>query len=205
MPTLCLPGHFPHAPDPRKGSGLTRSATFLPGRLPCVHELAGHFYSSPQRLRSSWAWASSARAAADIAAAHKPLTFPTAHSWSSTKEVFMSAVLRPIDLSSEGSQSPLFSVIDQAMGPCDDDINLRLQGELKAAFHRRCNVLGKTMAERMRELMALDAMGEEHVRSLMLKHCAVSTTSAPRPALAPVATLAPTSVQADANPQASEA
>jgi hypothetical protein len=205
MPTLCLPGQLPHARDHRKGPGLKRSATFLPGRLPCVHELAGHFYSSPQRLRNSWAWASSARAAADIAAAHKPLTFPTAHNWSSTVEVFMSAVLRPIDLSLGGSAPPLFSVIDEAMGPCDDDINLRLQAELKAAFHRRCNKLGKTMAERMRELMALDALGEEHVRSLMLKHCAVIGTSVGHPAPAPALAAVPTSVQADANPQASEA
>jgi hypothetical protein len=205
VPTTFLPGQFRHARVPRKGSSPKRSASLLPERLLCVHEVAGHFYSSPQRLRSSWAWASSARAAADIAAAHKPLTFTTAHNWSSTKEVFMSAVLRPIDLSPGGSPPPLFSVIDQALGPCDDDINLRLQAELKAAFHRRCNKLGKTMAERMRELMALDALGEEHVRSLMLKHCAVIGTSAGHPAPTPALAAVPTSAQADAKPQASEA
>lgn len=72
-----------------------------------------------------------------------------------------------IDLSTLGV--PLFSVIDEAFGACDDTLDVRLQGELKAAFQRHCHQIKKPMGERLRELIALDALGQAHVRSLVEK------------------------------------
>ena len=72
-----------------------------------------------------------------------------------------------IDLSTLGV--PLFSVIDEAFGACDDTLDVRLQAELKAAFQRHCHQIKKPMGERLRELIALDALGQAHVRSLVEK------------------------------------
>lgn len=103
----------------------------------------------------------------------------------------MSHVPTFVDLQLVEDPAPLFSVIDDAMGPCDDALDIRVQAELKAQFHRHCNTLGRSMAERMRELMALDALGEEHVRSLMLARMNVIGTVGQRPATEPVRTEAP--------------
>lgn len=72
-----------------------------------------------------------------------------------------------IDLSTLGV--PLFSIIDEAFGACDDTLDVRLQAELKAAFQRHCHQIKKPMGERLRELIALDALGQAHVRSLVEK------------------------------------
>lgn len=72
-----------------------------------------------------------------------------------------------VDLSTLGV--PLFSVIDEAFGACDDTLDVRLQAELKAAFQRHCHQIKKPMGERLRELIALDALGQAHVRSLVEK------------------------------------
>lgn len=96
-----------------------------------------------------------------------------------------------VDLSDMGARHPkLFSVIDEALGPCDDNLDIRCQADLKMAFHSHCNKLGKTMAERMRELIALDALGHEHVGSLVAKRFAVIGMHAPNAAPAGVGTTA---------------
>lgn len=101
-----------------------------------------------------------------------------------------------VDLSDMGARHPkLFSVIDEALGPCDDTLEARLQAELKSAFHRHCNKLGKTMGERLRELIALDALGHEHVGSLVSKRFAVIGMYAPNASQTDVGTTDKTSVK----------
>lgn len=100
-----------------------------------------------------------------------------------------------IDLSGANHAPPLFSVIDEAFGGCDDGLDLRVQAELKSLFHKHCNKIGKPMGARIRELMALDALGQDHVRSLIDQHVArigmTSLTVAPQAAPQPVPTSQP--------------
>lgn len=93
-----------------------------------------------------------------------------------------------IDLGAHGV--PLFSVIDEAFGACDDTLDVRLQAELKAAFQRHCHQLNKPMGERLRELIALDALGQEHVRSLVEKRFSDIGLAAVTVARSPVPTTA---------------
>lgn len=84
-----------------------------------------------------------------------------------------------ICLSSFEGRPPLFSVIDDAMGPCDDSFDFRCQAELKEVFHRHCNKLGRSMGERIRELMALDSLGQDHVQSMVAARLSVIGIQAP--------------------------
>lgn len=79
--------------------------------------------------------------------------------------------LIPIEL--DGAGRPLFSVIDDALGSCDDNLDFRLQGELKGDFHRHCNKFKKSMGERIRELIALDTYGHDRIASLVASHVSV--------------------------------
>lgn len=108
----------------------------------------------------------------------------------------MANSLLSIDLSSANNAPPLFSVIDEAFGGCDDGLDLRVQAELKSIFHKHCHKIGKPMGERIRELMALDALGQDHVRILIERHMArigmSPLTVAPQAAQQPVPTSHPT-------------
>lgn len=79
----------------------------------------------------------------------------------------------PIPINLDSEPVPLFSVIDDALGGCDDFFDMRIQSELKDAFHKRCNGMNRSMAERLRELMALDAYGTDHIASLISGRIAV--------------------------------
>lgn len=88
------------------------------------------------------------------------------------------------------------SVIDDALGGKRiDSLEVRLSDELKDDFRHRCRGMGRSMGERMRELIALDTYGVEHVRSLVEQHAAVIGLSAPACAPASVRT----GIQADGN------
>ncbi len=73
----------------------------------------------------------------------------------------------PIDC--DGEALPEFSVtlLDRTLGALSESLEMRLQAELKADFHRHCRAMGRDMSERMRELMAIDAYGADHVRTLI--------------------------------------
>ncbi len=66
-------------------------------------------------------------------------------------------------------EPPQFSVtvLDRALGAMSENLEVRLQASLKQDFHQRCRVIGCDMSERIRELMAIDTYGPDHVRTLI--------------------------------------
>lgn len=79
------------------------------------------------------------------------------------------SVTTPIEIDCENGHPPEFSVtvLDRALGAINDTLEIRLQAKLKHDFHQHCRRLGCDMSERMRELMAIDTYGPDHVRTLI--------------------------------------
>lgn len=79
------------------------------------------------------------------------------------------SVTTPIEIDCEIGQTPRFSVtmLDRSLGTLSESLEMRLQADLKAAFHKHCRRLNRDMSERIRELMAIDAYGADHVRTLI--------------------------------------
>lgn len=74
-----------------------------------------------------------------------------------------------VPIECDGEQAPEFSVtlLDRSLGALSDSLEVRMQDSLKAAFHKHCRRRGCDMSERIRELMALDCFGADHVRTLI--------------------------------------
>ena len=79
------------------------------------------------------------------------------------------SVTTPIEIDCESGHPPEFSVtlLDRALGALTESLERRVQDQLKADFHKHCRRLGCDMSERVRELMAIDAYGPDHVRTLI--------------------------------------
>lgn len=103
----------------------------------------------------------------------------------------------PIEIDCDVDNDAQFALIDTALGPVDDDLDIRIQAKLKADFHAHARRLKRNMNERIRELIALDTYGPEHVRSLLDQQLGVMGIGAAHTAPRDVPSGAPTSNPAD--------
>jgi len=65
------------------------------------------------------------------------------------------------------------SALDQAIGPLGPKVEFRCQEQLREHFARHCRTMNRDVSQRLRELMALDVYGAEHVHSLLDQQLAV--------------------------------
>lgn len=82
------------------------------------------------------------------------------------------------------------SALDQAIGPLGPKVEFRCQEQLREHFARHCRTMNRDVSQRLRELMALDVYGAEHVQSLLDQQLAVLRIGGGIPS--------PTSVRTDA-------
>ena len=103
-----------------------------------------------------------------MARAHTSLTF-----LSPQLELPMSA--SPLEICIEGGEPPDYSLsaLDQAIGPLGPKVEFRCQEDLRADFARHCRTMNRDVSQRLRELMALDVYGPDHVQSLLQQQIAV--------------------------------
>lgn len=81
----------------------------------------------------------------------------------------------PLEICIDGGEPPDYSVssLDQAIGPLGPKVEFRCQEELRADFARHCRSMNRDVSQRLRELMALDAYGADHVQSLLQQQISV--------------------------------
>lgn len=65
------------------------------------------------------------------------------------------------------------SILDQAIGPLGPKVEFRCQEDLRADFARHCRTMNRDVSQRLRELMALDVYGADHVQSLLQQQISV--------------------------------
>ena len=81
---------------------------------------------------------------------------------------------RSIEICIDGSEPDYsLSALDQAIGPLGPKVEFRCQEDLRADFARHCRTMNRDVSQRLRELMALDVYGADHVHSLLDQQRAV--------------------------------
>lgn len=80
-----------------------------------------------------------------------------------------------LEVTTESAGDPGYSlsVLDQAIGPLGPKVEFRCQEGLREVFARHCRTMNRDVSQRLRELMALDAYGADHVQSLLQQQISV--------------------------------
>lgn len=81
---------------------------------------------------------------------------------------------RPLEINIDASEPDYsLSVLDQAIGPLGIKVEFRCQRKLREDFARQCRLMNRDVSQRLRELMALDAYGQDRIRSLLEQQASV--------------------------------